>query len=132
MKNVPYLHHKLGHRSPGSFGAGPIGKVFEWITATWLRFEVFLAWLFLLAIILSSGRSQPESALFAALISPIPAILMVLIFRLIVVALLILPLRPLAEGVGWVRLCFLTIFSRLIVEPAPDVEMPLWMGPGRP
>lgn len=122
------LHHKLPHRSSGSFGPSGPGLALEWITATWLRFEATLAWLALLPLIFATPWPNFGVFLGALLLSPVAAV--AFLFALKAAGWLIYAIRfgPTGQVLGWLRLAFLWSFSRLIAEPAPSVEMPLWIG----
>jgi len=123
MRSGPGLYYSLPHRVAGSFGNSPVGQIAEWITASWARFGAFVSWLVIVAVVLSGAFPVGESALIL-ITSPILA---VFLYGGTVLAGWIAYFIPLTGFLfGVTRLCCLRLFCRLIVQQAPQVEIPLW------
>jgi hypothetical protein len=125
MRNQPVLTYHLPHRRAGSFGASAPGLVAEWITTTWLRFGVFLYWI----LVLFCTTLSPLPGLDRALVLVASPVVAFFLHGGIVLAGWIAYFVP-GSGVvfGVLRLVYLRLFSRLIVQEAPEVELPLWRG----
>jgi hypothetical protein len=95
----------------------------EFATASWFRFGVFLLWLFLLFASLASLASG-GAGLAMLFWSPFAALGLMILVRLAGWLFYFVPGAGPLWGYG--RLIFMRLFSRLVAEPAPDVELPLW------
>lgn len=124
MPNAPVLRYRLASRRAGVFGSSTVGLAVEWLTATWFRFEVFVAWL----LIILFGLTQPltvQTIVVGALVSPLVAVLICVALKITGWVLFFLPGTN--SLLGWCRLGWLWTFSRLVVEPAPEIDLPLWL-----
>lgn len=124
MNSGPDLHYHLRSRTAGSFGTSPLGRIAESLTLTWFRFEFVLSWLVVLVGIVASLGLGTGAAALAILLSPMTALALWLLLKLTGWLFYFVPkIGPLW---GWGRLLFLWLFSRLIVEPAPAIDLPAW------
>jgi hypothetical protein len=123
---TPALHHRLPHRRAGSFGHTAVpSRVAEWITTTWFRFNSTLCWLVIvLAILLQPQHESAYLLLPMLVVSPIAAVMFCGMLQVMFWLAMLVPGVGMVPGL--IRLIYATAFSRLIVEPAPDIEMPLW------
>ena len=128
MAAVPTLHYSLPARKAGAFGGSQIGRVAEWLTVSWLRLEATLVWIGLVAVLLMTPRENMVEAAGYLLLSPLLALLMLFVLKGAGWLVFLTPVPIFGRTLGGMRLAFLWIFSRLVVEPAPSVEMPLWIG----
>jgi len=124
MRSGPALHYHLPARRAGSFGSSPIGRIAESVTLTWFRFEILLLWLALVAGFLAMSLNDWSSALRALLFSPVMALALWVLLKLTGWLFYFVP--GVGRAWGWGRLMFIWLFSRAVVEPAPDIELPLW------
>jgi|GEM_PF-6249365 len=122
MRSVPVFHHRLPSRRPGFFGPSPAGRVAEALTRTWFRFEISLLWCAAAAAALAAPA--PGQILLALLASPVTALALWVLFKLSSWIFYFIP--GINKVWGYLRLGFKVVFSRLVVEEAPEVEMPLW------
>jgi hypothetical protein len=123
MFHRPSLTYSLPARTPGSFGASPVAALLEWLTQTWFRFGAFMLWIPLVAVIASTPLTAAQKIAFF-LLSPIAASFYLAMLRLLFFILLFIP--GLGQIVGWSRLVYYYLFSRLICQPVPAVTLPLW------
>lgn len=128
MSGGPELHYHLPCRTAGSFGASTPGRVAESLTLTWFRFEVFLIWLALVPVIVASPAGSFTTRTLLALVSPLAAVAIWVLFKLTGWVLYLVP--GLGKLWGWGRIAFLWAFSRLIVQPAPTIDIPAWSHSG--
>jgi hypothetical protein len=124
MTSLPVLRHKLPNRRSGSFGSSVLGQTMEWTTATWLRFKFAILCMIFIVVALSVGGRALERLEFL-LLSPFIAIIMLLFLKIFGVIVYFIP-GP-NRVFGWLRLLFFWTFSRLIVQQAPELDMPLWI-----
>jgi hypothetical protein len=124
MQGIPTLNYRLPSRRPGTFGTSQFGLVCEWLTASWLRFEGFLTWLVLLPFCFAAGHSNLLTLVGGLLFSPIAALIAV--FALKVTGWVVYFIPGPNKAWGWARIAFLWAFSRLILEEAPELEVPSW------
>lgn len=126
MPYVPTLHYKLPRRTPGTFGSSRLGRVAEWITATWPRFNIAVCWVVLVLLILTVPGPPPQSSkLELLLISPLAA---PIFYVLIVLISWIAYTLPAVNFVfGAVRIFYLWAFCRLVMQPAPEIALPAWL-----
>lgn len=114
------LHHTFPSRTPGGFGG-----VAEWVTTTWLRFNVLVSTLvFVPAVLASPTLSAGERVLMLAL-APVGGLVLYFMVSMLFLVMLFTPGPSFIFGA--IRLAYVWLFSRLIVQPAPDVEAPLWI-----
>jgi hypothetical protein len=123
MNSGPRLRYRLPHRTAGSFGHSAIGRAGEWLTASWPRFGTFLSWLTIVLFAFSSSQSDYELLLVLAS-SPLLAIFVYVGCVLAGWISYFIPVTGTLFGI--IRLFYLWLFSRLIVEEAPEVEFDLW------
>lgn len=128
MRSVPTLHHKLPSRSEGSFGGSLFGRAAEWLTATWFRFEASLVWVGIVWVTVATPWPSFITGLAILLMSPLVAVFMLFSLKGAGWVIYLVPITLFSQTLGWARIAFLWTFSRLVVEPAPDIEMPLWIG----
>jgi len=116
------LQIKFATRTAGSFGTSPAGLVMEWITKTWLRFTCCLLSAVIVLIALSSGAPASEK-LTLIVLAPVMSIVYwyMLLFMLLLCQYLGLVGRVLAH----VLVIYFFLFSRLVVQQSPKVELPL-------
>lgn len=125
MLGIPVLNYRLPNRQLGSFGTSPLGQAADWLTLTWLRLETFLVWLVLVPLLPVMERPSSMSLLETSLASPVVALFSVFALRLMGWVIYFIP-GP-NRIWGWGRIAFLWVFSRLVVEEAPELEIPAWM-----
>ena len=123
MRNQPVLTYHLPHRVAGTFGASAVGAVAEWMTTSWLRFGVFVSWLWVVLFVLGSGLPL-ESRLLYIITSPLIAVFLYGAFALAALIGYFIPGMGILFGI--IRLGYFRLFSRLIVQEAPEIELPLW------
>ena len=124
MRGTPVLNYRLPSRPLGSFGASYVGRAAEWITLSWLRLETFLVWLVLVPLFLAMEWPSSLALVGAMLGSPLMALFTIFTLKVMGWAMYFVPG---ANRVwGWGRIAFLWAFSRLVVEAAPELEMPTW------
>lgn len=128
MLGVPIIRHKLKSRRAGTFGLSGSGRVAEWVTRTWFRFECFLSAVLSIALV-ASLEGLPIEKLGIALLSPVGAVVFVITLKVLGAVSYFVP--GINKVFGWSRLAFVWIFSRLIVEEVPEIDMPLWHSPPR-
>ena len=128
MSPVPTLHYKLSHRTPGSFGTSTLGRVAEWATASWYRFEYCTILLILVPCTVLLGNGNGLQHLATVLMSPLMALLLLWMLKITGWLSYMMPILPLGRAIAWSRIGFLFAFHRLIAEPTPGIEMPLWIG----
>lgn len=128
MRSVPTLHHKLPHRTAGSFGGSLAGRAAEWLTTSWLRFESGLMWALIVWVTMATPWPNFIIRLAVLLMSPLAAVFLLFSLKGAAWVIYLVPISLFGQTLGWGRIAFLRTFSRLVVEPAPDVEMPLWIG----
>lgn len=124
---TPGFRYNLPSRVAGSFGSSKPGKIAEFVTLSWLRLELTLCWAASVALAIvgpSPAISGLGDRVYLVLLSPIAAIMLWLTLKAVSLVLYFVP------GVGMVwgllRICFVRLFSRLIVQPAPTIVMPVW------
>ena len=124
MRSTPSLHYRLRSRQPGSFGTSRAGRVFEFVTLSWFRFEIALLWLGMAIALISAPWNNMSMMLIVMLFSPAVAFMLWFLMKSVGIVFYFLP------GMNWVwgygRIIFLTIFSRLVAQEAPEIEMPAW------
>ena len=128
MRSVPTLHHKLPHRTAGAFGSSLPGQAAEWLTTSWLRFESSLVWILILWVTVATPWPNLITGLAMLLMSPLAAVFMLFTLKGAGWVIYLVPITLFSQVIGWGRIAFLWTFSRLVVEPPPDIEMPLWIG----
>ena len=124
MRAIPAFTHRLPNRRAGSFGTSPVGRAAEWLTYSWLRFEAFLTWLILLALFSAMEWQSPLAFLSAIVGSPVLAVFTV--FTLKVMGWMFYFIVGAGNLWAWGRIAFLSTFSRLVIEHAPEIELPAW------
>ena len=129
MKTIPVLRHVLPHRAAGSFGFSAPGRVAEWATATWFRLEVTLTCVLVLLAVMSADAASWRDRIAMLLVSPALSIALVITLKIMGWVSYFIPGPD--RLFGWSRVAFLWLFSRLVAEPAPELEMPLWLGSRR-
>lgn len=114
--------HRLPRRTR-SFGSSTLGKTLDWITTTWFRLSIFISAVAYIVILLSSdvptGFPIP-----VAFLPPVGAAAVLFWIKLVVFVCSFFPVAgPIA---GFSRVLFYKMFCRLVAEPAPKLEIPLW------
>jgi len=124
MHNSPQMHYHLPYRKAGSFGTSVPGQIAEWLTTTWFRFGAFVTWWVALPFIMSATPGNPLATAGMLLVSPIIAALLYAMFK---AALAIVYFIPITNVVmGYLRLGYIWLFSRIIVQEAPEIVLPVW------
>lgn len=124
MRSRPAFIYSLPSRAKGSFGPSSLARLGEALTLTWFRFELFLVWLLGATAL---ALSPPPSAVLTAmsvLFSPIAAIFMLLLLKTLMWVAYFVP--RVGVVAGWMTFAFYSLFSRLIVQSAPEAELPFW------
>lgn len=124
MTSGPDLHYTLTARSPGSFGSSLAGRVAETLTLTWFRFEVTLAWLLFAPFLIFSSSEDFGTKILMAAFSPIIAVVFWATLKSAGWVFYFLP--GIGRVWGWGRIVFLWMFSKLVVQPAPGIDLPAW------
>jgi hypothetical protein len=126
MPYVPTLHYELPHRKAGAFGASGIGRVAEWLTTTWPRFNIFVCWVTLVLLLLVIPGAPPQSSKLAMLlVSPLAAPILYVVIVLTSWVAYTLPAVNFVFGTA--RMFYLWVFCRLVVQPAPEIALPAWL-----
>lgn len=124
MRVRPMVIHKLPSRQRGSLGHWPVGALLEFITLSWFRFEVFIVWLAVALVAISVPWRDLKAAVVMGVASPLVSIGLLLLLKVVGWVFYFTP--GMSKIWGWSRLTFYRLCSRLIVQPAPELEMPLW------
>lgn len=107
-----------------------MGLLGEWITTSWFRFALtlFTAGFVVIAItIMLYGHPGGGTGAFAILLlSPIMVVFTIYSCKLLYWLSLMTGIGKFARVIGVIRITFYRLFSRLIVEEAPEIEMPMW------
>ena len=122
VSSGPDLHYRLRSRPVGSFGRSPLGRIAESVTLSWFRFEVFLLWM--IVVCAATSAQNMSSALLILIASPATALTLWVLIKLLGWIFYFIP--AVGRFWGWGRLLFLTLFSRLIVQEPPGIDLPLW------
>jgi hypothetical protein len=122
--HTPVLHHHLPHRRAGSFGTSIPGQVAEWLTTTWFRFGSFATWWLILPLIMSGTPGNPLATAGMLVVSPILAAGFYVTLKGSLMILYFVPVTRVV--VAYARLAWLWVFSRLIVQEAPEIALPMW------
>ncbi len=125
MRGVPAFHVNLPSRRRGSFGRSRAAEVAEQLTLTWFRFEVAIIWFLMLSMILFGPVSSVAVATWQTLLSPFAALTFWAGLKLAGWVIYFIPKINVVWG--WGRILFLMVFSRLVVERAPGLEIPAWI-----
>lgn len=116
------LQIKFSSRRAGSFGNSPVGRVAEWMTATWLRFTCLL----MTAVIVTVGFSSnlpPSDKLPLILCSPLVAVLYW--YFLLFLILICRYLGRFGVVLANAAVIYFYFFSWLVVQSPPKVQLPL-------
>jgi hypothetical protein len=124
VSSGPDLHYSLRARPAGSFGSSPIGRIAQNLTLTWFQFEASLLWLFVMASSLALPWPSAGAAALAFVAAPITALALWILVKLTGWVFYFIP--KVGPIWGWGRLIFLWSFSRMVVEQAPKIDLPLW------
>jgi hypothetical protein len=116
------LHIKFRSRTAGSFGRTPVGRLGEWVTATWFRFTCLLFTGIFVLVVLASSMTANER-LIAIAASPLLAILSW--YCLLLCILLSAHLGIVGKVLSRVLVLYFYLFSRLVVQPPPGVDLRL-------
>jgi hypothetical protein len=122
MHSVPTSRRRLPSRRSGSFGSSSAARIAESLTLTWFRFEIFLLWCAVAAT--APAAESSGQLLLALLLSPLTALVLWLLSKLAGWVFYFIP--GINKLWGYLRLAFKVFFSRLVVEEAPEFEIPLW------
>ena len=125
MTLVPTLHYRLPHREPGAFGTSKFGRIAEWVTNTWPRFNVLMCWIFIVAMLIIGPGRLPSPAPMLFLVSPLAAV--ILYVAIVIVGWIFYVVPKVNVVVGVARLAYLWLFCRLVVQRAPTIEIPAWI-----
>ncbi len=123
MGSGPELHYTLRARTAGSFGSSLPGQIAESVTATWFRLEVSLLWAVVVLLTVAAAQ-DPASSLYMLIISPATAFALWVLLKLTGWVFYFIP--GIGKFWGWGRIIFLWAFSRLVVQPAPTIDLPAW------
>lgn len=124
MGSIPDFHYRLPSRRAGAFGSSPAGQFAEFVTLTWFRLEAFVIWLLLIPILLIASSQSFGGWLVTLLVSPAFALAFWGLLKLTGWVFYFVPVMGKVWAVG--RLIFLWTFSRLVVQRAPEIDMPAW------
>jgi hypothetical protein len=110
-------------RAPVRLGSSIPWRALDWVTQTWLRFNILVAWVAVVLIIGCSPAPIGEK-LGMFLVSPIA---MIIIFPIWVVAIIVLSFMPgIRVPIGFMRILYFRTFSRYVVQPI-QVSTPVWL-----
>jgi hypothetical protein len=112
------------NRSCGSFGVGAWASVAEWITFRWWRFNVAMLAIAISLLSILSPSTSVLLKLLLCLFSPIAALLYYPIIKIFVFVLSWIPLVK--YFIAFARIAYLSAFSKLVVERAPQIILPYW------
>src|ERR1700730_16881968 len=101
MYPPPNLRYRLRSRSPGSFGKSRLAKAAEWITTTWVRFDIFCAWIGCFIVILATpvpNYAAVVSKLPMLILSPLVAIIIYIFLKAVSIILYFVPGLNVAVG----------------------------------
>jgi hypothetical protein len=112
----------LPHRTATPLGYGFGWSVLDWLTQTWFRFNIFIAWLIVDAGIAAAPAPLGQKGL-ALLLSPIVGAFVWAVWSLFLIVASFMP--ALKMPLGYLRLAYLRLFCRLIVQPI-CIETPVW------
>lgn len=124
MGNRPAFVYSLPARRAGSFGTSGIGRLAEALTTTWFRFETFLVWILVAVSLIVAPPPSFALTSFAVIFSPITAVFFVVVFKALSWVAYFIP--KIGAVAGWLRYIFYAAFSRFVVQPAPEIELPFW------
>ena len=124
MRNRPAFVYSLPARGAGSFGTSGIGRLADALTLTWFRFETFLVWILVAISLIAAPPPTLALTSLAVILSPLTAAFFVLLFKTLGWVAYFIP--RVGAVVGWLRYFFFVTFSRLVVQPAPEIELPFW------
>jgi hypothetical protein len=96
---------------------------------TWFRFGAFLAWLVILPLILAQPLGNPLTIVGLLILSPALAIGFYLVKKAAFIVIYFVPVTNVI--VAYLRIGFIFAFSRIIVQEAPEIAVPMWAGGGR-
>jgi len=97
--------------------------IFDWMTRTWFRFNVLLAWLVMVLVVVAAPA--PIGQKFGMLVvSPIAALFFYFAWYVFLTIVSFMP--GIKIPFGFLKLIYFRLFSRLIVQPI-SVEMPVWL-----
>ena len=123
MKQTITFKYDLPNRTRGSFASFPFGKVAEYLTLSWLRFNVSL----LVVVVVSAALISPapiETKLLQVALA-VPAAFV--IYPCVLVAVLICSVIPIVKvPIGLMRVLYYIVFSRLVVQKSPRLYIPAW------
>ena len=122
--HVPTTKLVFPHRRLGSYGSGPVGQMAEWITLSWTRFVCVMSSAFFV-LIAQATAPFPENFVLS-LASPIMAAFWIGGWKVVYWFSLVSGICPFAKVIAFGRIALYRVFSRLIVEEAPEIEMPMW------
>lgn len=81
--------------------------------------------MFLVVFVLFGANGYSlNSRAFMLVLSPISAVVMYIILTILVFVAYWLPVVKIVSG--FAQIVYLWIFCRLVVQPAPEVELPVW------
>lgn len=116
------LQIEFTSRKPGSFGHSPVGRTFEWITTTWLRFTCFLFCMIITLMALASPMPASEKFM---LILFAPFVALVYWYMFLFLLLICRYLGRFGRILAHVLIIYFFLFSRLVVQHPPKVWLPL-------
>jgi hypothetical protein len=113
---------KFPSRRPGSLGTSQVGRVAEWITATWLRFTCTLFVLAIVLVVVFSNAPASEKLMLIVL-SPLAALFYwyALLFSLLICRYL----GTFGIILAHVLVIYFYMFSGLVVQRPPSVALRL-------
>jgi len=120
---VPTVGVELPHRTSAPLSSSPLLILFDWMTQTWFRFNVLLAW-FVMVLVVIAAPAPIGQKLGMLIVSPIAAVIFYFAWYVFLVVVSFLPVVKIP--IGFLKLIYFRIFSRLIVQPI-SVEMPVWL-----
>lgn len=120
---TPEFHYRLPHRTPPEDGGAHLPPAIDWATRTWFRFNVLLISVGLFFVALTSPAPAAEK--IGPILVVVPAAMIAyVVFSAMLFVCSFLPIVKIPFGL--MRILYYRCFSRLIVERAPTLEMPVW------
>ena len=111
----------LPHRTSRLSGSR-VMQILDWMTRTWMRFNLFMSWVVFLFLVMASSLPISEKVVLL-LMSPIGAMATYGVCAAGIYALAFVPVVKVALGL--LRIIYIRTFCRLVAQPI-YVEMPTW------
>ncbi len=120
---TPRFYYSLPHRTKGSFGVSPLGRVLEWATTSWMKFNISVIATSLAVFSILALPQLGERAILILVVSPLLASFIYVLLRIAFIVGYFLP--GISMPLGWIRLGYIWLFSRLVAEAAPAIDLPI-------